>query len=198
MTKLEEWRTYPRCPIYEASSLGRIRSIDRVATLPNGFKRKYKGKILQPSRSKTGHLSVRLSHAGEGGTKKVHSIVIESFDRLRMPGEVVRHLNDDPTDNRIENLAFGSQKDNALDCIRNGGNFNKSKTECKYGHAFIPENLVIERGGNRHCKACSRARGFIYNPRNAHLPFIEVANSYYESIIKDGAPSVKVLEKENE
>jgi hypothetical protein len=33
---------------------------------------------------------------------------------------VVRHLNDDKLDNRVENLARGTREDNVTDAIRNG------------------------------------------------------------------------------
>jgi hypothetical protein len=36
------------------------------------------------------------------------------------PGALVRHLNDIPGDNRIDNLAWGNQTDNMQDAIANG------------------------------------------------------------------------------
>lgn len=51
----------------------------------------------------------------------VHRIVAETF--LGPPpfeGAVVRHLDDNPTNNRVENLAWGSHKENAADRKRNG------------------------------------------------------------------------------
>lgn len=54
-------------------------------------------------------------------TTTVHRIVAETFlGPAPFDGAIIRHLNDDPSDNKAENLAWGSHKDNAADRDRNG------------------------------------------------------------------------------
>ena len=55
---------------------------------------------------------------------------------------IVRHLNDVKIDNRLENLAFGTQSDNNLDCIRNG----------KFNYEASAKNFA-------KCRAINRANG---------------------------------------
>jgi hypothetical protein len=48
-------------------------------------------------------------------------LVADAFLPAKCPTDtVVRHLNDDSSDNRAVNLARGTQKDNMADSIRNG------------------------------------------------------------------------------
>ena len=56
---------------------------------------------------------------------KIHIIKAKAFlfGPNPLDANVVRHLNDCKTDNRLINLAWGSQSDNMKDCMRNG-NFN--------------------------------------------------------------------------
>jgi HNH endonuclease len=49
----------------------------------------------------------------------VHRAVLMAFDRLPRPGEVCRHLDDNPANNRLENLKWGTKKENAADRIAN-------------------------------------------------------------------------------
>ena len=49
---------------------------------------------------------------------------------------IIRHLNDIKTDNRLENLAFGTQSDNMKDCIRNGS-YNYSNGAKSYAKASV-------------------------------------------------------------
>jgi hypothetical protein len=50
----------------------------------------------------------------------VHKPICEAFNGPASPGQVCRHLNDDKTDFRPKNLAWGSQMDNMADAKRNG------------------------------------------------------------------------------
>lgn len=52
---------------------------------------------------------------------KVSRLVCEAFNGpAPFPGALVRHLNDVKADNRAENLAWGSVRDNFWDSVRNG------------------------------------------------------------------------------
>ena len=55
-----------------------------------------------------------------GRLRPVHRLIAEAFLPLT-PGDVVRHLNDQRLDNRYENIALGTSKDNADDRKRNKG-----------------------------------------------------------------------------
>jgi hypothetical protein len=44
-------------------------------------------------------------------------------------GEEVLHNNGDPTDNRIENLRYGTRTENILDVYRQGGRWRKLSTD---------------------------------------------------------------------
>ena len=75
-----------------------------------------------------GYLRVSLITV-DGKYKHCRIHVLKASAFLYIPNpisyNVVRHLNDVKTDNRIPNLAWGTQSQNAKDCIRNG-NFNYS------------------------------------------------------------------------
>ena len=61
-----------------------------------------------------GKLPVKL-HA-----EPVHKIILETFVGKRPEGLVCRHLNGNPLDNRLENICWGTQQENAQDAIRHG------------------------------------------------------------------------------
>jgi hypothetical protein len=117
----------------------------------------YRGQILKP-RSFKGYLRLTLRCGPISRCVFVHRLVLEAFVGPMPPGAVSRHLNGDPTDNRIENLAYGSQSENQLDAIRHGTHSQASKTRCKQGHEYTAENtyLAISSGqrARRRCRRC--------------------------------------------
>lgn len=114
----EEWRDIPGYEgRYQASNLGRIRSVDHYVT------RFFPGKILTPRIRKEGYWSVRLSGTSP---KDVHRLVALAFlGQPTEPNLQVRHLDGDRLNPRADNLAWGSQSENEMDKYRYNGRHGK-------------------------------------------------------------------------
>ncbi len=120
----EVWKDVPGYEgSYQVSSLGRVRSLDRLLSIP-GYTASWKGlpphercariqpvkgKMLRPGRRSSGHVTVAL---GRGNSQQVHALVLLAFVGPRPEGQEVLHLNHDPTDNRLENLRYGTRSEN--------------------------------------------------------------------------------------
>ncbi len=116
----ENWRDIPGYEgRYQASDLGRIRSLDRRVACGNGATRMMKGRVLRPACQKRDpHLSVVLGHGAAGSA--VHRLVAAAFLGPCPEGQEVRHLDGDPQNNRAENLAYGTRTENILDVYQTG------------------------------------------------------------------------------
>jgi len=87
-----------------------------------GIRRIATGRILKQSFDTHGRPRVCLCLHGKQTTHRVAHLVADAFLPPKGPtDQVLRHLNDIKTDNRIENLAWGTYSDNTADSIRNGG-----------------------------------------------------------------------------
>lgn len=73
---------------------------------------------------KAGHVGITIG-IGDGKRiyKYLHRLIAEEFIPNPSNHPVVRHLNDDPKDNYVDNLAWGTQKDNMRDCKENGRDY---------------------------------------------------------------------------
>lgn len=74
---------------------------------------------LKTFTANSGYRFVSLSKAGVK-QRYVHHLVLETFVGPRPPGAECRHLDGDKTDNRLENLAWGTKKENAADRLHYG------------------------------------------------------------------------------
>jgi hypothetical protein len=113
---------------YQASTEGHIRSVDRVIDMYSPLigrvvKRPIKGRVLRPGRNNSGHYSVTLGHGAHGSL--VHYLVLKTFVGERPDGMDIRHLNGNPCDNRLCNLAYGTRTENILDVYRVGKRWRK-------------------------------------------------------------------------
>lgn len=119
----EEWGDIPP-PFpsgYQASTLGIVRSIDRVITVHRAggtYQKHLRGRILATSRDDYGYLQVTL-RAGFGRVR-VQYLVAATYLGPRPPGLLVLHWDDDSDNNRPENLRYGTKSENAYDAVRNG------------------------------------------------------------------------------
>ncbi|MFC3848880.1 NUMOD4 motif-containing HNH endonuclease [Corynebacterium hansenii] len=188
----ETWRPIPGWEgRYEASTHGRIRNVPRRIIMRNGIPKTIRPRILTPQRKdKYGHLTLNLSRGdGRSNNRMVHRLIAETFLGPRPDGMHVRHLNGDPTDNRPENLAYGTHSENMRDMVRHGRN-NVSKTHCPQGHPYSGANLRGEVGvGRRVCRSCAATHSAIQRGSARREDFTEVADRYFEQFT--GVPFVR-------
>lgn len=124
--------------LYEVSSLGQVRSVARTIVRSNGWPMPVKGCIRKAFIREKGYRSVVLARNGEQTAYLVHVLVRMSFDGQRPEDLLCRHLNGDPTDNRLDNLAWGTHVDNAEDARAHG----RLQTGEKNRHAKLTRAAV--------------------------------------------------------
>jgi len=97
------WRRLPTHDGYEVSANGDIRNMRT-------------GYVLKPISSPSGHVHVFLN----GQRVRVHHAVLLAFVGPRPEGMETRHLDGDPTNNVVTNLAWGTRGENAADTRKHG------------------------------------------------------------------------------
>ena len=136
-----------------------VRADGRVFSLLN-----WRGKLvheIKPIPDTDGYLRARLTINSRRKPYKIHRLVAEFFLEPRpSPQHELRHLDGDKTNNRADNLAWGTRKDNADDRerhgrtargIRNGcAKLNKIRVEMiRLLHRFhgVPQKALAQKYG---------------------------------------------------
>lgn len=114
--KEEEWKDISGYEgRYQASTFGRIRSIDRIVVYKNGREYNKKGKILSFSSNKVGEKASKgyfIVSLG-GGTKfRVHVLILETFHSKRPLNMVCDHIDRNNRNNNIDNLRWVTPEEN--------------------------------------------------------------------------------------
>jgi hypothetical protein len=129
-SETERWKPIPEFEgFYEASTLGRIRSVERALRIRSRhgtyYTRRYPGCVIKPStRGYRGqYLFVNLQRAGRQFSVSVHrAVLLAHVGPPPFPeAEVLHGPNHDPADNRLCNLRWGSHEENNDDRNRVNG-----------------------------------------------------------------------------
>lgn len=156
----EQWRPIPGFDGYEASDLGRIRSVDRLIHHRNGRQQFRRGLIRRDEpHPQSDHRLIKLRKDGAAVTCSVHALVMLAFVGPCPEGMEVCHENGTANDNRLVNLRYDTVSANRLDSVRHGTHNMTRKTHCKWGHAFDEANTIYSDRGYRTCATCRRDRG---------------------------------------
>lgn len=117
----EIWKDIPNYEgYYQVSNMGRVKSLNRVIVMKNGVSRKTKGLILkQKYEERTGYLIATLYKKHKRKDVLVHRLVAQTFIVNSENKRQVNHINEDKTDNRVENLEWMTAKENSNHGTRN-------------------------------------------------------------------------------
>lgn len=143
----EEWRTVDIATDYQVSSLGRVRSL-KLGTV----------RVLRPGIHERGYHHYSLCIGNRTLTRSAHVMVLSAFVGPRPEGMQIRHLDGDPANNALANLAYGTAEQNMADKREHGRNHNLNKTYCPHGHPYNELNTYFTPQGFRQCRTCTKAR----------------------------------------
>lgn len=126
MSDIETWVEIPETSgFYQASSLGRIRSIDRTIIRMNRWglegQLTIKGRVIKPWADSNGYLVVYICGNGRRQAINVHRLVAMAFIPHPLQSELdVNHLDGLKQNNRTENLEWCTRKQNMEHALKYG------------------------------------------------------------------------------
>jgi hypothetical protein len=154
----EEWKLSPEFCGTHISNMGKITIGWWTAFNTIGYFNK-----SGISNGKKKHINIAINLNGIVKTELLHRLIYEVFKGPIPKGLIVRHINDDPHDNRLINLAIGSHKDNATDRIRNGKQFFGEKhPNAKYSNQQRGLFINLKNSGTSTVNAALQAGIKIY------------------------------------
>jgi len=118
----EEWQAIQGFDNYIISSSGRVMNVKTKKIL----KPHLSSGLRKSGRPKKRYLSVRLYKDGKRSRPEysIHRLMLSAFVRNPREFEIGCHRNDNTFDNRLENLYWGTHKQNMDDMFENGNNYH--------------------------------------------------------------------------
>ena len=152
----EIWKDIPGFEgVYQASTLGRTRSLDRTivrgpSKRRGAYEAKLKGRIIKPVLIKAGYVVVPLGKSLP--YNRVHQLIAETFIPNPENKPMINHKNGDRKDNSVHNLEWCTNQENqihARDVLhRKFGAYQNKPVKCvETGEVF--ENSVRAAKGNK-------------------------------------------------
>lgn len=115
---VEVWRDTHLTSDYEVSNLGRVRSKERLVPARAGSFRLKKARFLKGTAQRYGHVCYSIRVDKKPVYTYGHQLVMRAFVGDYPTGKPnIAHLNGDPSDNRLSNLAYASDLANAHDRV---------------------------------------------------------------------------------
>lgn len=146
--------------------------------------------ILKPHRGDIqGHLNMRMIDK-DGNLKEIylHRLLAQTFIPNPDNLPLVRHLNDIKDDNRLENLAWGTQLDNQKDSVRNGTAYSLTDEDREVGFRKTRKPTVFEKEGirlefislNEGCRELGLQESNAWKVINGQRPHTKGYKVYYK------------------
>lgn len=141
---------------YEVSNAGRVRSLER--TVPIGrHTRTVPQRILRQKKVDGGYVQVTLFLGGTRKEMLVHRLVAAAFCERSEGCNVVNHLDNDPENNRADNLEWTTQQGNIRHAIRQGRRV--ARPVMNSNNKFYAIMKMAEADGFNASEICRVCRG---------------------------------------
>ncbi|MGL5156924.1 MAG: NUMOD4 domain-containing protein [Aeromonas veronii] len=121
---MEHWREIKGYEgLYEVSSYGNVRALERTVTNKNGKPQKYPAKLLKPDvnvRSNTTYLRVTLCKEHQTKRFQVHQLVALAFIPVDPERPFINHIDNNGLNNEVSNLEWCTHSENMLHAQKQG------------------------------------------------------------------------------
>lgn len=128
--------------LYQVSTFGNVKFLDRWVEYKNGYKRFYKEELKKP-RLKDGYQFVSLSKEGKHTEISVHRLVLQTFKPNQNPElyTQINHIDENKENNRLDNLEWCTAEEN-----NNHGTRKERAIKTRRRH-FVP-TVQLDLKGN--------------------------------------------------
>ena len=168
----EIWKDVPGYEgLYQVSNLGRVYSLPKKWIGGKGGMYSHNGKILKVGMDGWGYHSVSLVLNYKHKTTKIHKLVAMAFLGHKPDGRkiVIDHINDNKTDNRVDNLQIVTQRFNSH---KTQGNYSSNYKGVSWHKQHNKWHTAIRINGNlKHL-------GYFENEQEAHLTYQKALKDY--------------------
>lgn len=149
----EQWKNIPNYIDYQASNLGRIKSL-----------KFNKERILKPAINSSNYLCVGLSKKGKVILRTIHQLVAETFLNHKPNGHnlVINHINFNKKDNKLKNIEIVSHRINSSKRKKEGLSKYTGVTWCK---------TKLKWKASIYLNSKSKNLGSFDNELDAHLSY---------------------------
>lgn len=157
--------------LYNISNLGRVKSLSRFVSFPNGGGYNKLESILKPSFNKLGYARVNFYLCRVRKSYQIHRLVGKHFVNLRWKGEF-DHKDNNPSNNKWSNLRPASRSQQGANSRkrRNCSSKYKGVCFCKQTNKW---RVIIQKNGKRI------NLGRFVNEEEAALVYNEAAIKYF-------------------
>lgn len=158
---MEEWRDIKGYEgLYQVSSLGRVRSLDRILFQRNRWgtitSKKIKGRIRRANVTNSGYLYLPLCKNRNSYCAKIHRLVAQAFIPNPNGYQEVNHKDGNKLNNTVENLEWCTHSQNHIHAVKMGlanldyvRSFHKKRVrqiDAKTGRIIKVWNSIKEAG----------------------------------------------------